>query len=459
MDFRKSSSHALLALACAAALSSGTALASSHREAPLISGMPKVDATDFYMFRSYEPGREAFVTFIANYQPLQDEYCGPNCFQMDPDAVYSILVDNNGDAVSDHAFQFRFVNVTRNLAIPVGDRTLPVPLGNIGPVTTANRSALNTIEAYYVVTEGGRAANLSGAQGSVTFLKPYDNLGRKSLPDYEGYALSHVAQIGLPGCATPGKVFVGQRREPFFVNLGEVFDLINTNPVGPVDAEENALAGKNITTIALEVPIACLTNGTDPVIGAWTTAKSNTTGRQFSRLGHPLVNEVVIGLPDKDKFNASNPVDDLQFAKYVTNPTLPELIEILYPQVQAPNSFPRADLVNVFLTGFNGLNRPVNVKPAEILRLNTSIAPRAQASQNNLGVIANDLSGFPNGRRPGDDIVDISLRVMMGKLLPADVAPSGQLPFTDGVFRNARNFYNAFPYLTEPLAGSPNSTP
>ncbi|MGH8030061.1 MAG: DUF4331 domain-containing protein, partial [Arenimonas sp.] len=221
----------------------------------------------------------------------------------------------------------------------------------------------------------------------------------------------------------------------------------------------NTLAGKNITTIALEVPIACLTNGTDPVIGAWTVAKSVTTGVQYSRLGHPLVNEVVIGLPDKDAFNASRPVDDGQFGKYVTNPTLPEIIEILYPSAQAPNLFPRTDLVSVFLTGLDGLNRPLSVTPAEMLRLNTSIEPRIRSAQSSLGVLENDLAGFPNGRRPGDDVVDIALRVMMGKLLPADVAPAGQLPFTDGVYRSARNFYNVFPYLIAPLPGSPNSTP
>jgi hypothetical protein len=459
MELRKPLVPALLALACAAALSSGAALASSHREAPLVSGHSKVDGTDFYMFRSYESGRADFVTFIANYQPLQDEYCGPNCYMMDPDAVYSIHVDNNGDALADHVFQFRFLQVAKNIALPVGGQTVAVPLQIVGPVSAYDRSALNTLEAYYVHTEAGRASNLSAGGGTAPFLKPFDNLGSKSITNYETYARSHMASIGIPGCATPGRVFVGQRREPFFVNLGEIFDLVNTNPVGAVDAEENALEEKNITSIALEVPIACLTNGSDPVIGAWTTAKSGSTGQQYSRLGQPLVNEVVIGLPDKDRFNASVPSGDGQFAKYVTNPTLPELIEILYPQVVAPNYFPRADLVSVFLTGIDGLNKPLNVTPSEMLRLNTAIAPVSVASQNTLGVIAGDTAGFPNGRRPGDDIVDIALRVMMGKLLPANVAPSGQFPYTDGVARTAANFQNRFPYLNTPIAGSPNSTP
>jgi hypothetical protein len=165
------------------------------------------------------------------------------------------------------------------------------------------------------------------------------------------------------------------------------------------------------------------------------------------------VNEVVIGLPDKDKFNASRPVDDAQFATYVTNPALPELLEILFPVVQAPNLFPRTDLVAAFLTGIDGLNKPAGVVPAEMMRLNTSIAPKAAAAQNALGVIAGDTAGFPNGRRPGDDVVDIELRVAMGKLLSTADAPSGQLPYTDGVEVNASQFRTTFPYLQTPLAG------
>ena len=448
-----------LAAACATLLSAGTALASSHREAPLITKTPKVDATDFYMFRSYETGRSGFVTFVANYQPLQDPQCGPNCFMMDTAAVYTIQVDNNGDAVSDRAFQFRFLDIVKNLTIPVNGVQVAVPLQNIGPFSEAGRANLNTIEGYYVTTEGGRAMNLTVGSGSQQFTKPFDNIGNKSIADYNRYANAHIATIGLPGCATPGRVFVGQRKESFYINLGEIFDLVNTNPLGPRNAERNDLDGKNITTIALEVPIACLTNGSDPVIGAWTTAKIESTNVQLSRLSNPLVNEVVIGLKDKNKFNGSLPSNDAQFATYVTNPTLPEILQILFPSVTAPNLFPRTDLVSVFLTGVDGLNKPVNVTPSEMIRLNTSIAPKAAASQNNLGVIAGDNAGFPNGRRPGDDVVDIALRVMMGKLLTTAEAPSGQLPFTDGVVKNATAFQSRFPYLNTPLPGSPNNTP
>jgi hypothetical protein len=187
---------------------------------------------------------------------------------------------------------------------------------------------------------------------------------------------------------------------------------------------------------------------------------------QVSRLGMPLVNEVVIGLKDKNKFNASKPRDDGQFADYVTNPTLPALIEVLFPIAPAPTNFPRQDLVTAFLTGVSGLNQPANVVPSEMLRLNTSIVPTAKGAQSSLGVLGGDLAGFPNGRRPGDDVVDIELRVAMGVLctlnnpavfgcVPGD-APAGAAPVTDGASVSDADFDNAFPYLKMPLPGSPN---
>jgi hypothetical protein len=187
--------------------------------------------------------------------------------------------------------------------------------------------------------------------------------------------------------------------------------------------------------------------------GAWT---------QVSRLGMPLVNEVVIGIKDKNLFNGSKPINDAQFADYVTNPTLPEIIEILYPVAPAPTLFPRTDLVATFLTGITGVNQPANVVASEMLRLNTAIAPTPLASQNNLGVIAGDNAGFPNGRRPGDDVVDIALRVVMGKLIDlglfgtAGQAPAGSAAFTDGALVNAAMFDSAFPFLKSPIPGSPN---
>jgi Domain of unknown function (DUF4331) len=473
-------------------------LASSHREAPNIAGSPRVDGTDLYLFRSYEAGRQGFVTVLANYIPLQDPSGGPNFYEMDPEAVYAININNDGDAGADLSFQFRFTNHLKKLAVPSGGQSVPVPLLNIGPVDPSGK-ALNVSESYTVtVVRGsnhwhGLAENAS--LGGTTFYKPVDNIGEKSIPDYASYAGNFVYEISIPGCATPGRVFVGQRKEGFVVNLGEIFDLVNTNPVGPRDGEPNGLSHKNVTSIALELPIACVTNGKDPVIGAWTTAsvpKRNSESRgsedwedsdghrlqQVSRLGNPLVNEVIIGLPDKDRFNGSNPRQDAQFLKYVTNPTLPVLLNVLFGNAAMVPGTPRNDLVAAFLTGVKGLNQPLSVRPAELMRLNTSIAPTAPAAQNDLGVLGGDLSGFPNGRRPFDDVIDIELRVVMGALCgkigtcgSETADPNHGTPYTDGAraagpdaanvhvtgqINAADTYLDAFPYLNTPLPGSPN---
>jgi len=466
-----------------------TLYGSSHREAPGISKTPKLDGTDFYMFRSYEPGREGYVTLLANYLPLQDVYGGPNFFTMDPDAVYEIHVDNDGDAKENLTFQFRFHTRYKGLTVKAGGVDVEVPLVNIGGIGPArgDTTNLNVIETYSVdVIRGDRRTGSARAitnsvTGSNVFRKPVDRIGDKSIPNYEAYANEHTYSINIPGCSADGRLFVGQRREGFVVNLAEVFDLVNLNPLGPVDGTTNVLADKNITTLAMEVPIACLTAGRDPVIGAWTTAserKHEDEGDdhrkhddqdliQKSRLGSPLVNEVVIGIRDKDTFNGSEPRRDAQFGRFVTNPSLPVLIEALFG-VPAPAT-PRNDLVQVFLTGVPGLNQPKSVRPAEMLRLNTSIPPVQAAAQNQYGVLRGDLAGFPNGRRPGDDVVDIALRAVEGVLLPGH--PAAVESLTDGATAGAtvayttdgevtadpalRLYQDSFPYLRTPLAGSP----
>ncbi len=457
-------------------------LASSHREAPRITETPKVDGTDFYMFRSYEPGRSGFVTLVADYVPLQDPYGGPNYFSLDPEALYEIHVDNNGDAREDVTFQFRFQNLVQDIALAIGppgqEKNVSVPLINVGPIAAGSTGALNVVEQYTLnVIFGDRRTGLvrsitNAATGAKTFQKPVDNIGQKSIPDYETYAAAHVYDIRLPGNHL-GRMFVGQRKDPFVVNLGETFDLVNTNPLGPVDAEGDDLADANVTSLILEVPIPFLVEA-EPVIGGWTSAslpapqglalvdavpEAAAQGFvQVSRLGSPLVNEVVIGLKDKDRFNAGEPQRDARFLDYVTNPTVPALLEVLFG-VRAPTQFPRTDLVAVFLTGVGGLNQPSQVVPGEMLRLNTAIAPVPKGLQDELGVIAGDNAGYPNGRRPGDDVVDITLRAAMGVLLPTPVAPDGQLTYTDGAFVNDGFFRSSFPYLLTPLPGSPNGTP
>ena len=478
-----------------------TALASSHREAPFIAGQPKLDATDLYMFRSYETGRQAFVTILANYQPFQDPQGGPNFYMFSSDGLYEIHIDNNGDAVEDLTFQFRFTNTSKATALTIGGKQVKIPLINSGVIAGVNPAALNVRETFTVdVVRGGRRAARSSvtnaAGGASVFDKPVDNIGDKvfgSATGYATYANQHVYNVNIPGCTTPARVFVGQRKEPFYIAVGRAFDFFNLNPLGAENGgNNNDLEGKNVSTLAMELPISCLTAGTDPVIGAYTTAslrqgrlldgapatglgkvvRSGGAWTQVSRLGMPLVNELVIGIDDKDKFNASKPRNDAaNFADYVTNPVLPALIQTLFPSAVAPTNFPRTDLVEVFLKGIRGVNQPTTVVSAEMMRLNTTIAVTPAASQNALGVAGGDNAGYPNGRRPADDVVDLSLRVSMGALCvltgaadtlrvgcrPSD-APAGGLALTDGVRKTAANFGITFPYLTTPLPGNLNPT-
>jgi Domain of unknown function (DUF4331) len=492
-----------------------SALASSHREAPFITSRPKVDGTDFYMFNSYEPGRAGYVTLIANYQPFEFPQGGPNYYTMDPNALYEIEIDNNGDGKEDLTFQFRFKVADSALTVPAGGKNVPVPLANIGGLSASSTASQNVVESYTLTVvrgdrrTGAASAVTNAANGSTSFPAPFDNIGMKSIPNYASYAGSFIYNIAIPGCSLPGRVFVGQRKDPFVVNLGETFDLVNIKypaqelaPSG-VNARQlspDSLAGYNVTSLVLEVAASCLTAGSEPVIGGWTTASlrqasvlnpqpqsagsvgsvgavATPTGAaveggawsQVSRLGMPLVNEVVIGLPDKDRFNASQPKDDAQFADYVTNPSLPVLLQVLFGPdgVKAPNVYPRKDLVSTFLTGIAGLNQPQHVSAAEELRLNTTTPPTPVASQNDLGVIGGDLAGFPNGRRPIDDVVTIELRVAMGVLLTpfdgsaADPDPtsdvSRQLHYTDGVEPTPASYLPTFPYVNTPLPGSPTS--
>jgi hypothetical protein len=499
-------------LVIAAAASFG-AQASSHREAPFIAQNPTVDGTDFYMFNSYESGRAGFVTLIANYNPLQDAYGGPNYFALNPQALYEIHVDNNGDAVEDLSFQFRFTNTFNRIVIPTGaPNSLSIPLINLPP--TGNVPALNRSETYTVSLVRGprRGANVqplvNATGGSATFAKPVDNIGPKSIPDYNAYANQFIHTVTIPSCATPGRLFVGQRREGFAVNLGEIFDLVNLVPLARVigrDSKGSATADKNITTLALEVPTACLTaTPSQPIIGAWTTASlrqarvlnpapqgpTTSTGAsprsfgpevsggawtQVSRLGSPLVNEVVIGIDDKDRFNASEPKNDAQFAAYVTHPTLPVLLNALFGAAANVPPTPRGDIVAAFLTGVQGVNQPDNVVGSEMLRLNTAIPATPADAQVNVGAAlcftndgaldtANpgcDPAGYPNGRRPGDDVVDIALSVVEGFLLGAanpNRFDGAYQVYTDGTLQDASQFLTAFPYLQPPIPGSPNGS-
>ena len=520
-----------LAKACLLVFAAGSAMASSHREAPFITGSPKVDGTDFYMFRSYEGvasngsgGRSDYVTLLANYQPLQSPYGGPNYFQLDPNALYEIHVDNNGDAIEDVTFQFRFKNNLKSIALPIGSASVPIPLIQAGAVSNLNDANLNVNETYEVkVVRGERrkslgTALLKTAGGSATLEKPVDYIGTKTLADYPGYAAKHIHTVTIPGCPAgkdQGKVFVGQRQEGFAVNLGTVFDLVNApaafllNPANK-DAAGNGgnhiIQKNNITTLAIEVHKDCLSAGSETVIGGWTTAsvrqgrlingmpgsgndkveKAGGAWTQVSRLGNPLVNELVIGLPDKDKFNSSQPKDDGQFLTYVSNPTLPALLSKVLGAEVAPTNLPRTDLLTTFLTGITGVNKPANPKASEMMRLNLAVPAVPFAAQNRLGVAGNalaggtDNAGFPNGRRPKDDVVDIALIATVGGLCvingdndalklnsvpgvpgltsackPSSVPLGAQSAnIHDAVDQATVPFLPGFPYLNTPNAGS-----
>jgi len=261
------------------------AMASSHREAPAIAMNPSVDGTDLYMFRSYEPGRAGYVTVLADYIPFQDPQGGPNFFQFNPNALYEIHIDNVGDGVEHLTFQFRFTSTSKQQALMVGGKSVKIPLIDSGPFNGAvNPPTLNVRETYTVTTVAGKrrtgnaVAMTNATGGSSTFDKPVDNIGDKSFGSptaYAAYANQHIynVNLGIPGCTTPGRLFVGQRKEPFYIAVGKIFDLFNFNPLGPeVGGNNNDLEGKNVSTLALELPISCITAGTEPVIGAFTTA-------------------------------------------------------------------------------------------------------------------------------------------------------------------------------------------
>ena len=451
------------------------ASASSHREAPLITEDQTMDNTDVYVFRS--PDAPDTITIIANYIPLEEPSSGPNFYNFSTAGVYEIHIDNNGDAKEDITYQFRFRNEVRN------PNTF---LYNTGPVLTLDSANLN-FRQFYTVTRinGARRASAGSAMGAGFQVAPA-NIGPKSTPDYASLANAAVANLANNG----GKVFAGPRDDSFFVDIGSIVDLLTLRPIQqlslipPMAAAApgvDGLKGFNVHTIALQIPITQLVSGTtlpaaptapNAVIGVWasssrsrvTILSAGTQNRQsiggvtqVSRLGMPLVNEVVLPLAFKDIFNASEPAGDAPlfttnetFRNRILNPELAQLMKAIY-NLDVPPA-PRNDLVQVFLTGIPGANQPPNVVPAEMIRLNVAIPVTATANINRLGVIAGDNGGFPNGRRLQDDVVDISLRVVAGVLVQGfNKSPNNAL--TDGVDANDRAFLSTFPYAALPHQG------
>jgi hypothetical protein len=482
---------------------------SSHREAPEISKDPVADNADVYAFVS--PDNPSTVTIISNFVPLQGPAGGPNFFEFGDDVLYSIYIDNDGDARPDIEYQFQFTSTRRN------DNTF---LYNTGPIASLTDPNWNSRQVYSVrrIDSGnphgndkGNSFGNGGGQGGPAWNGPNRstvlgaglpcppcNIGPLSTPNYEanlGSAAVHSVGGGV-------KVFCGQRSDPFYVDLGSIFDLGNLRPLqtahaggsifpGPA-ASVNGTAHLNIHTIAVQVPISLLTrNGSampsasspTAVLGIWSGAArrkvrmfddhtNQVVGSgpwvQVSRLGNPLFNEVIVPLGKKDEWNGDNPAGDVEYLPNVQHPELAGLLPVLYPgafpNLNALNTSgkPRADLAAILLTGipsgilgsFQNYTGPTN---ADMLRLNVGIAP-AQAP-NILGLVAGDPAGFPNGRRVFDDVVTIELRAIAGLTYPL-VAPGYAV---DGVVASVSDgltpasvpsgYLTQFPYVGSPYDG------
>ncbi|MFC5910589.1 DUF4331 domain-containing protein [Streptacidiphilus monticola] len=456
---------------------------SSHREAPEISKDPVADSTDVYAFVS--PDACDTVTLIANYIPLQGAAGGPNFYEFGDDVLYEIHVDNDGDGRADVTFQFRFTTHVHN------PETF---LYNTGPITSLTSASWNRRQTYTLtkVDAHGRATVLGKG-----LTCPPCNIGPLSTPNYASLAAAAVHKL-----AGGRKVFAGQRAEGFYVDLGSIFDLGNLRPLQNLHLLGNIFSGPapgvnttkelNVHSLALQVPIRELTRGgwnngdvNDPraTIGVWTSAsrrqarviergqgKDAESGPfvQVSRLGNPLVNEVVIPMGHKDQWNALPPADDKKFAHYVAHPELAKLLPVLYPgqfpHLDALNKSgkPRADLLAILLTGIPagivpGFQNHTGSTEADMLRLNIAVPPAAKP--NILGLVAGDAAGFPNGRRVFDDVVTVELRAVAGltyALVDKSFTPDAAVnAVTDGLGPDSveNPYLDHFPYLGLPYDG------
>jgi hypothetical protein len=448
------------------ALGPGTSVASSHREAPLIAADPAVDNTDLYAFVS--PERPDYVSFIMNWQPFSEPNGGPNFYPFATDAAYLLNVDSDGDAKADAIFRWTFKNLDKR-----GGNTF---LYNNGPVTSIDDENLLFRQTYTLESSfNGEPFKTRVTDAPVA----PSRVGAKSMPDYG--TLRQQATRTLPG---GWNIFAGQADDPFFLDL-RVFDLLYGGDLS--ETGQDTVAGYNVNTIGLQVPFKDVALKGDakrnPVIGVWTTterSKVRVTGQQangvtgervqVSRLGNPLVNEVVVPANLKDAFNATSPDGDAKIpalVQRVTDPELPKLLEAIYG-IPAPAT-PRNDLVEIFLTGITtkadgpikaDLNSQLNnmdvdaskFVPSEMLRLNLGIAPASQP--NRLGVLAQDLQGFPNGRRLTDDVVDIELQAIVGAAQTGQIVQA--LAAGDKVDANDNAFGGTFPYVALPNLGAVN---
>ena len=469
---RRAGVLAFLAVLFAGGLAAPAA-ASSHREAPGISKYPLWDNTDVYAFR--DPIVTDKLTVLANWIPLEEPSGFPNFFHFDENAWYQIHIDNDGDGIEDITYRFVFTENVRN----------PNSFLNfLGPVSALNDPNINVYYTYTVDKIIGPSANPPAnmvTHVASGLLEIPNNAGPATFPG--GYSTGSGLIAGVYTVDGNTKVFAGPRSDMFFVDLGWLGDLLNFR-TGVIPGNHgggvNGVAGFNTHSIGMQIPLAQVTknglfpsNVADPnsIIGVWSTtwvpqnrvyqttgAKPSVSGPfvQVSRLGVPLVNEVVIPYGMKDHFNASYPKDDAQYAAYVLDPELPKIIKALFG-IDAPPA-PRNDLVAV-VKGVAGLTQRPNEVIADELRINLAVPPTAIAPvdlTNRMGVLGGDLAGFPNGRRPWDDVVDIEIQILEGVLVPAfNKAPNNQLG--DGVDGPEKPFLAAFPYLRSPSSGYTHS--
>ena len=435
--------------------------ASSHREAPLTAAEPQIDQTDLYAFTS--PDAPSTVTFVSNWIPFEEPAGGPNFYSFAENVRYDLNISNDGDALAETVYRWRFKNHYR---------TPGTFLYNTGEVTSLDDPDLNFYQTYVLKVidkrDGSRRTLIDNA-----IVAPSD-VGKGSMPSYENLRDEAIDTVTTSGGVA--KSFTGQTNDPFFLDL-RLFDLLYGGDFSEVG--DDTLKGFNTNTMVLQVPKSDIAKRNDPannpVIGVWNTAsrrsirvQNKATGAQsfkgrfvqVSRLGQPLVNEVVVPVTLKDYFNASKPHNDAQFLDVVNEPILPKVVEAVYgiPQPDSDDQKPgiqRDDLIQVFLTGIPNLNQPNNVQPSEMLRLNLTTPPCEEgtcAEYSNLGVIGGDTAGFPNGRRLADDVLDIAVQVLEGELLdnPNDLG--------DGVDVDDKGFLDFFPYVSLPTRGS-DATP
>ena len=427
--------------------------ASSHREAPLTAADPQIDNTDVYAFVS--PDRPDSVTLVSSWIPFEEPAGGPNFYLWAEHTNYDINISNDGGTNADITYRWKFTTHFRNP---------DTFLYNTGSVTSLNDPDLNIFQTYdlWKIANGRKNRLLHNAKVAPS------NVGAASMPNYNGDLFDGATTKF--GASNPSYSWVGQSDDPFFLDL-RVFDLLYGADLS--EAGDDTLSGFNVNTFALQVPTKDVTQRGESTIGIWSTASrpsmriENGDGSQsfkgknvqVSRLGNPLVNEVVVPVGLKDYFNSSKPKADGAALPLVQDPELPHLLNAVYG-TDIPDSddstagIQRADLIQVFLTGVPTLNQPAHVKASEMLRLNTALTP-CSTDCSTLGVIGGDVAGFPNGRRLSDDIIDVSLRVVLGVLLPDHQALADTIG--DGVDANDVPFLNAFPYVAYPSSGSDTS--